>query len=336
MIAATKGWGTRHATWLVSLALVLAVAVFDPAKVTSFIQTAGRALIGTAPYIMFAVALIATLKATGSQAIIGQLFVGKERRMIVLAAAFGGLAPFCSCEVIPFIAALLAMGVPLSAVMAFWLSSPLIDPPSLLITASALGWGFAIAKTLVAVALGLASGFTTAALTRTGLFADILRKQKTTSCCDQSCADSSLRWTFWREAARKTIFVKEAQVNALFLLKWLTFAYLLESLLIHYGPAQLIASLVGGPGLAPILTATLVGAPAYLNGYAAPPLVAGLMTQGMGSGAAMAFLVAGSVSSIPAMVAVWALVRPRVFATYLALGLVGAFLSGLIFHALGG
>ena len=50
----------------------------------------------------------------------------------------------------------------------------------------------------------------------------------------------------------------------------------------------------------------LVSAPAYLNGYAAPALVAGLMQQGMSAGAAMALMVAGSVSSIPAMVAVWA------------------------------
>ena len=44
-------------------------------------------------------------------------------RMILL----GALAPFCSCEVIPFISALLAVGAPLSAVMAFWLASPLMD-----------------------------------------------------------------------------------------------------------------------------------------------------------------------------------------------------------------
>ncbi len=39
--------------------------------------------------------------------------------MIVLAALFGGLAPFCSCQVIPFVAGLLALGTPLPAVMAF-------------------------------------------------------------------------------------------------------------------------------------------------------------------------------------------------------------------------
>jgi uncharacterized membrane protein YraQ (UPF0718 family) len=47
-------------------------------------------------------------------------------------------------------------------------------------------------------------------------------------------------------------------------------------------------------------------------------------------------MVAGAVSSIPAMAAVWSLVRPRVFAAYLGLGLTGAILVGLVFGALVG
>jgi hypothetical protein len=72
--------------------------------------------------------------------------------------------------------------------------------------------------------------------------------------------------------------------------------------------------------------------PAYLNSYVAPPLLAGLMSQGMSAGAALAFMIAGAVSSIPAMAAVWSLVKPRVFATYLGLGVSGAILSGVVFQ----
>ena len=60
--------------------------------------------------------------------------------------------------------------------------------------------------------------------------------------------------------------------------------------------------------------------PAYLNSYVAPPLLAGLTEQGMSAGAAMAFMVAGAVSSVPAMAAVWSLVRRGVFAAYLGSG----------------
>lgn len=89
-------------------------------------------------------------------------------------------------------------------------------------------------------------------------------------------------------------------------------------------PADTIAGVVGGDGIVPIVMGALVGAPAYLNGYAAPALVAGLMEQGMSFGAAMAFMVAGSVSCIPAMVAVWSLVRRQVFVAYVCFGVAGA------------
>jgi uncharacterized membrane protein YraQ (UPF0718 family) len=59
------------------------------------------------------------------------------------------------------------------------------------------------------------------------------------------------------------------------------------------------------------------------------PLVGELMRQGMSPGAGMAFLAGGSVTSIPAAMAVWAIMRPPVFATYLAFSLVGAVLAGL-------
>ncbi|MHA1536790.1 MAG: permease, partial [Alphaproteobacteria bacterium] len=73
---------------------------------------------------------------------------------------------------------------------------------------------------------------------------------------------------------------------------------------------------------------------AYLNGYAALPLVGGLMEQGMAPGAAMAFLIAGGVTSIPAAIAVYAVARPPVFASYIGFALFGAVAAGLIFGAI--
>ena len=92
----------------------------------------------------------------------------------------------------------------------------------------------------------------------------------------------------------------------------------------------MIANLLGGTGLWPVLLGAFVGAPAYLNGYAAVPLIAGMLEQGMSPGAAMSFVIAGGVSCIPAAVAVWALVKPRSFIAYLGLALAGAIMAGMI------
>ena len=322
--------------WLLSALIPLLVALFDVKNLDQVLSTTLGALSGTLPYVTIAVILIGYLKATGAEAIVARAFEGREARMIILGAIFGGLAPFCSCEVIPFIAGLLAVGVPLSAVMAFWLSSPLIDPPTLLITASALGWNFAIAKAIAAVTIGLIGGFTIQLATSNGAFLEPLRNEAPVNCCGvgpAGLASDKTVWSFWRYADRRQIFWRQSGENALFLIKWLTFAYLLEALLIHYVPAELVAEAVGGEGVIPIIIGALIGAPAYLNSYAAPPLVAGLMEQGMTQGAAMAFMVSGAVSSIPAMAAVWSLVKVEAFAAYLGLGISGAIIIGIIFEA---
>lgn len=338
--------------YILVFAIFMCIAILAPGRVVSLGTLTLTNLVHTSMYMAIAVFLLAAIKATGAETMVASVFKGRENRMIVLAALVGGLAPFCSCEVIPFIAGLLALGTPLAPIMAFWLSSPLIDPPTLLITAGALGWKFAIGKAVFAVALGMGGGFAVKCLTVAGHLSNPLKTQKapqSSSCCSPQieipmadCCTSEAKtaeekpvWIFWKEQSRRTTFVSEFKSNALFLLKWMLFAYTLESLMIEYVPAERIASVVGGEGVIPIIISALVGIPAYLNSYIAPPVVSGLVDQGMSIGSGMAFIIAGAISSIPAMTAVYALVRLEVFATYVMLGFSGAVISGFIYNFVG-
>ena len=75
-------------------------------------------------------------------------------------------------------------------------------------------------------------------------------------------------------------------------------------------PPHLLATYVGENSIYAIPLAVLVGAPMYLDGYAALPLVRGLLDLGMSPGAAMAFLVSGGAVSIWGVMAVVAVLRP--------------------------
>ena len=321
--------------WAASALILAAVAVLDAPQFWPSVTFTANALLHTAPFILFAVLAVAYLKASGAETLLAKAFEGRETRMIVLAAVMGGLSPFCSCEVIPFIAALLAVGAPLSAVMAFWLASPLMDPAMFTITAGALGLDFAIAKALSAVGIAMLGGFGTRALARSAVFRDPLRTQpKVGGCCGvQKPFGGQPVWAFWTERDRRETFRETALTNGLFLLKWLTLAYVIEAVMLRYAPAGMIAGALGGEGLWPIVLGALIGAPAYLNGYAAVPLIDALLQQGMAPGAAMSFVIAGGVSCIPAAVAVWALVKPRIFFAYAGFGFAGALLAGLAWSA---
>ena len=320
--------------WIASALILLALAIFDPAQARGSALFAGGALLHTAPYLILSIAIAAWAGATGADNLIARAFTGAPLLMIGLAALAGGISPFCSCGVIPLIAALLAMGVPLSAVMAFWLASPIMDPSMFVLTAGVLDLEFAIAKTLTAIGLGIFGGVVVHVLAGNGALADPLRE----GIGNGGCGGAKIRapkpvvWRFWAETDRRAKFGKTAISTTMFLAKWLTLAFVLESLMLAWIPAETVTAALGGNGLWPIVTATLVGVPAYLNGYAALPLVGGLMEQGMAPGAGMAFLVAGGVTSIPAAMAVWALAKPQVFALYIGLSLSGAFAAGLLFQ----
>jgi uncharacterized membrane protein YraQ (UPF0718 family) len=333
-------WRRVDKAWLVIGLIPALLALIDPAQVLPTVRFAGEEILRTGVFIACAVLAVAFLRATGAEALLSKAFTGPEVRMIALGALVGGLAPFCSCEVIPFIAALLAVGAPLSAVMAFWLASPLMDPAMFLITSGTLGTGFAVAKTVAAVALGVGGGLVVKAWSGSRMFADPLKASSAAGACATSCGTgggtgpltSRPEWAFWRTPERRTSFRDTAVRNALFLGKWLLLAYLVEALMLRYVPAEVIATVLGGDGLWPILLGAVVGAPAYLNGYATVPLVDALLAQGMSDGAAMSFVIAGGVSCIPAAIAVWALVKTRVFASYLGIGLVGSVVAGLVWN----
>lgn len=327
-------WRRLDKAWVAVVVIPLLVLALDPTQFIPVISFASQAIGHTGIFILIAISLVAYVKATGAETLLARAFEGDQRRMIVMAALLGGLSPFCSCEVIPFIAALLAVGAPLSAVMAFWLASPLMDPAMFTITWGAIGLDFAIGKTLAAVGLGLMGGYLTMLFAHSPVFADPLReKPKVGGCCGvQQPFQGKPVWRFWQQAERRAMFRETWVDNALFLVKWLMIAYLFEALMVVYDTTEYVAATLGGDGLGTIILAALVGMPAYLNGYAAVGLLGGLLDQGMAPGAAMSFVIAGGVSCIPAAIAVWALVKPRVFAAYLGIAFAGAIVAGFAWN----
>lgn len=325
--------------WAAVAAVFAVLAVLVPQQAGDSALFTAKAVWSVLPFFVLSIGLAAYAKATGAENLIAKAFSGRAELMIVCASLMGALSPFCSCGVIPIIAALLVSGVPLAPVMAFWLASPLMDPSMFVITAGVLGLPFAVAKTVAAIAVGLLGGFGVLALQRTGVLAGPALQD---GVGNGGCSGSKIRnpkavvWRYWQEPARRETFWAGARQNALFLGKWLVLAFVLESLMVAYVPGDLISGIAGDGGLLSILIATFVGIPSYLNGNAALPLVAGLMDKGMAPGAAMAFLVGGGVTSIPAALAVWAIARRQVFAAYIAFAMLGALLSGLAFQIVAG
>ncbi len=321
-------------------ALYLGLYLLAPERLPESLKFVAGALIQISPFLLFSIAVAAYAQATGSEKLIQGVFSGKPAATIAAAALFGSLSPFCSCGVIPIVAGLLGAGVPLAPVMAFWISSPLMDPEMFILSAAALGLPFTIAKTLAAFGLGLIGGFATLAAVRFGWFENPLTKDFVKGCGSSCSAETDtgkdtgngVLWRFWRESARRRKFAESLGETGWFLGKWLTLAFAIESLMVAYIPASMVAEWLGGGAWWTIPAAVAAGIPAYMNGFAAIPLMAGLIEMGMAEGAALAFMVAGGVTSVPAAMAVFALVRGQVFAWYLVLSLSGSLIAGILYQ----
>ncbi len=109
-------------------------------------------------------------------------------------------------------------------------------------------------------------------------------------------------------------------------------AFLINALIKFYVPENLISGWIGGDSPFSVLIAALIGIPFYTTNLTALPLVSGLITLGMNHGAVLAFLIAGPVTTLPAMMAVWGIVKPKVFFMFLTFGLVGSVLFGYLYN----
>ena len=310
---------TRDPVFLAMLVLLVGLLLVDSAQFNiSFIQTI-VSLLNMLPYFALAIGIAAYAKATGADALIARAFSGHPLRATLLAALAG------------------SQPNPPAPTRAFWIASPIMDPEMFVLTAAGIGLNFAIAKTLAAMVMGLFAGSSVLILQRFGFLSSPLQQAVFSSCgsCCDTASGPGLNWKFWQDKDRIITFRQEAGSIGVFLGKWLTLAFFLETLMIAYISSEWISAYAGNDNPFAIPLAAAVGAPSYLNGYAAIPLISGLVSIGMTPGAAMAFATAGAVSSIPAAIAVYALVKKPVFLLYLCLGLIGAMLTAWVYQLSG-
>jgi uncharacterized membrane protein YraQ (UPF0718 family) len=157
-------------------------------------------------------------------------------------------------------------------------------------------------------------------------FIDAAPSEKACDSAQQRCGCDGTTNTFWQR------LVKETLSAAAMVVKFMALAFFLEALIIQYVPQEWITAALGQNNPLAIATAALLGIPTYTSSLTALPMISGLLTQGMNPAAALAFLIAGPTTTLPAMAAVWPLVVRRVFFLYVSFALVGAVLMGYFFR----
>jgi uncharacterized protein len=99
-------------------------------------------------------------------------------------------------------------------------------------------------------------------------------------------------------------------------------------------PSAWVTDLVGGNSLAANFFASVVGAFMYFATLTEVPILQGLIGSGMGKGPALALLLAGPALSLPNMLVLRGIMGTKKTAVFVALVIVMATISGMIYGAL--
>ena len=278
------------------------------------------------PYLVMGIVLSTVVKVFVSKQQMSAFFSKRsDATTIFLAAIIGVISPVGSYVIIPMSAALLVVGVPLPALMALMVASPLMNPNLFVLTAGAMGLEMALLRTLAAFLLGSVAGYTARWLIRKErLFPDQVIRDSGQFSLDQFSGATAERTVsgFLLELYKMTRYVSKYFFLAL------VFAAAIK---IGVNP-DAVVRLFGGNSFFSVAISTGAGVPFYVCGGAAIPVVQQLADLGMSKGAVLAYFISGPVTKISNLVILQTIFRRTILIQYLAIGILGALVFGLLYN----
>lgn len=268
---------------------------------------------------------------------------------IVIASIIGVFSPLCSCGILATVIGLLSTGLPLAPAMALLISSPLMSPTAFLLTIGDLGAEWAMVRVLVAFLMGIFAGVVTHLIRKKGFETETLFVEggiPEGDFHDHDYEDERLRCTC-REKFSNRVAAKIKNKFVIFWAKslemtWMVGKYVAVGIVVgciaeRYIPQNFMNQLFGRGSFFNIMWVTIGSIPVFLHQISASSILFHIKEALPGTidkGAALAFLIGGPVTAIPAMTLLWAMFKKRVFVLYMVISIFGTILFAYSFKYL--
>ncbi|MFO7668604.1 MAG: permease [Bacteroidales bacterium] len=278
------------------------------------------------PYLVMGIVLSTVVKVFISKQQMSAFFIKRsDSTTILIAALIGVVSPVGSYVIIPMSAALLVIGIPLPALMALMVASPLMNPNLFVLTAGAMGMEMAILRTLAAFLLGSLAGYTSRWLIRKKwLFPDQVIRNSGQFSMDPYSGSTKERTVsgFLLELYKMTRYVS----------KYFFLAIIFAAAIKIAVNPNVVIRLFGSGNFLSVALSTGAGIPFYVCGGAAIPVVQQLADLGMSKGAVLAYFISGPVTKISNLVIIQTIFKRSILVQYLLIGILGAFLFGVLYN----
>jgi hypothetical protein len=243
----------------------------------------------------------------------------------MIASTIGIFTPFCSCSAVPLFIGFVESGVPLGVTFSYLIAAPLINEVAAVLLLGLFGWKIALLFVASGWVISVVAGMILGRLHLEKYVEDYVYKIKMKH-------DAAVERKTYRQRSQ------EAYAEAKDIIKKV-FPYVIGGIaigaLIHgYAPEDLLARIAGKGTWYAVPLAVLIGVPLYSNAAGVIPIVSSLFDKGLPLGTALAFMMAVVALSLPEMIILRKVLKPRLLAIYIPIVAAGIIFTGYLFNVI--
>lgn len=237
---------------------------------------------------------------------------------VLKAVLFGVPMPLCSCGVIPAALGIKKQGAGDGAAIGFLISTPQTGVDSIMVSASMLGWPFAIFKLASAFVIGIIGGG----------WSYLLNSNNS----DEIVEDDNL--VVKEKRGIKDLFSFAIDDLLKMIWKWMIAGIFISAAITTWIPHDFFQNYLLDNIFISMLVVLIISLPMYVCATASVPIAAALVATGMPPGAALVFLIAGPASNIATIGAVYRAFGMKKLIAYLTSIIIGSMIGGYFFNSL--
>lgn len=242
----------------------------------------------------------------------------------MIAALLGTVTPFCSCSSIPIFIGFTSAGLPLGVTFSFLISSPMVDLGSLVLLMSIFGWKVAIVYVLLGLIIAVAGGSLIEKLHLENEVEEYIKNGKSVDIPQEELHFKDRLHFAWEQD------VSTAKKVAPYVLIGVGIGAIIH----NWIPEEIIVKILGANNPFGVIIATIAGVPMYADIFGTIPIAEALLAKGALLGVVLSFMMGVTTLSLPSMIMLRKVVKPKLLWIFIAICTVGIILVGYLFNAI--
>jgi len=244
----------------------------------------------------------------------------------IIGALLGTVTPFCSCSSIPIFIGFTKAGLPIGVTFSFLISSPLVDIASVILLASIFDWKIAIAYVVVGLIIAVIGGTVIDKLhLENQVESFVMQGRGEVNGEDEPLIEQTKKDRHYYAFDQ----VKEI-VNKVWL--YVLIGVGIGAVIHGYIPQDIIQNVLGDDNPFSVIIATILGLPMYADIFGTLPIAEALVLKGVGIGTVLAFMMAVTALSLPSIVLLRKVVKPKLLIIFVSMITVGIIATGYLFN----